>query len=139
MAKHASVIFHTYQREISHSRSNLSRGKLLTMDENETFRSNLLTALRESGMTEAELSRRAGLNRRAVTDIKECRVVSPKLSTVFALSAALGRDPGEMMGLGRRPQLRESLTSLLSEYDEDAQAQLETAIRSFPVAPGAKQ
>ncbi len=88
-------------------------------------------------MSEAELSVKAGLNRRAVTDIREGRVRSPKLSTVFALARALGRDPGEMMGLGKRPRIRAGLADLLSQYDEDGQEQLEAAIQAFPVRPTA--
>lgn len=109
------------------------------MDESAKFRENLLIALRESGLNEAELSVKAGLNRRAVTDIREQRVRSPKLSTVFALAKALNRDPGEMMGLGPRPKVQKDLADFLSQYDEADQQQLLAAIRAFPRQPAAGQ
>lgn len=107
-------------------------GIYLTMDENMAFRENLLAAMRESGMSAAELSRRAGLNARAVKDIEENRVRSPKLSTVFALSKALNRDPGEMMGLGPRPKVRDDLAAFLSQYPEDEQERFLSALRLMP-------
>jgi len=139
MVADSSVINHTSQAETYHSRLENGCGKVLSMDENTAFRENLLSALAESGMSEAELSVKAGLNRRAVTDIREGRVRSPKLSTVFALSRALGIEPGEMMGLGKRPRIRAGLADLLSQYDEDGQAQLEAAIQAFPVRPASGQ
>lgn len=115
---HLSVIYHTPQCETSHVPHFPACGSFLTMTEGETFQKNLLAALEISGMSEAELSLKAGLNRRAVTDLREGRVRSPKLSTVFALSKALGRDPAEMMGLGSRLRVRSDLAEFLSEFDE---------------------
>lgn len=105
------------------------------MDESKVFRDNLLRLMRERGLSEAELSRKAGLNPRAVTDIRENRVRSPKLSTVFALAQALGQDPGEMMGLGPRTEINRRLLEFLSQYDEDAQARLLEALSYFPRRP----
>jgi transcriptional regulator with XRE-family HTH domain len=108
------------------------------MDESEIFRANLLAAIQARGLTAAELSRKAGLNLRAVKDIEERRTVSPKLSTAFALARALGEDPGEMMGLGPRVRLRSDLTEYLSQYDEADQERLLRALAALPSAPPGK-
>lgn len=108
------------------------RGKNLAMDENAKFRDNLLSAMREQGMNAASLSRAAGMNARAVKDIEEGRVRSPKLSTVFALAKALNRDPGEMMGLGPRQKVQSDLADFLSQYSEEDQERLLSAIRLMP-------
>lgn len=129
------MIFHTTQRESSHSPRGRAGGNLPGMDESENFKRNLLLALKESGMKAAELSKKAGLNARAVKDIEEGRVASPKLSTVFALAEALGRDPGEMMGLGPRPKLKADLVAYLSQYDEADQARLLAALAALPKRP----
>lgn len=122
MLTQASVIYHTLQDETSHVPLVVTCGISLNMDEGETFRKNLIEALETTGMSESELSLKAKLNRRAVTDIREGRVRSPKLSTVFALSEALNRDAAEMMGLGSRLKLRADLAEFLSQHDEEEQA-----------------
>lgn len=96
-------------------------GNFLTMDEGAFFIESLKQALRESGLSEAELSVKAGLNRRAVTDLREGRVQSPKISTVFRLANALNLDPGEMMGLGKRPDVNEELARFLEAYPKEEQ------------------
>ncbi|WP_211322680.1 helix-turn-helix domain-containing protein [Palleronia aestuarii] len=98
------------------------------MSTTHVFVQNLLQAMREEGMSEAELSRKAGMSRRGVTDLREGRAQSPKLSTVFALAEALGRDPGELMGLGKRPQVRADLADFLSQYDEADQERFLSAL-----------
>lgn len=105
------------------------------MSESEIFRRNLLAAMAEEGLSAAALSRKAGLNARAVKDIEENRVRSPKLSTVFALSEALNRDPGEMMGLGKRPKVRADLAEYLSQYSEDEQERFLSALNLLPKRP----
>ena len=105
------------------------------MDQNETFRENLLAALAESGMTEAELSVSAGLNRRAVTDIRERRTLSPKISTVFALAHALRRDPGELLGIGPRYRLDHRLAEFLEQYGPEDQARFLAALTALPRPP----
>lgn len=132
MTPDVSVIFHTSQEETSHSRRCLLGATSLDMEESAIFVSNLLRIMEERGIKAATLSTMAGLNRRAVTDIAEGRVKSPKLSTVFALSRALGEDPGEMMGLGPRLTLRAELVEFLQRYNEDEQAQLLTALSALP-------
>lgn len=104
----------------------------MRMNESETFRENLLRIMAEKGLKAADVSRRAKLNARAVKDIEENRVVSPKLSTVFALSRALGVDPAEMMGLGPRPRLTRELVEFLSAYDAGEQELLLQALSAMP-------
>lgn len=108
------------------------------MNESEIFRERLLAAIKNQGLTEAEVAVRAGLNRRAVTDIRERRTKSPKLSTVFALAKALSLDPGEMIGLGPRARVQADLAEYLSQYDADEQAQLLGALRALRLGPDAK-
>lgn len=100
----------------------------LPMDEGKLFRQNLLRLRTEAGVTAAELSRRAGLNVRAVKDIEEGRAQSPKLTTAFALARALGVDPGEMIGLGPRIKVRQDLADFLSQYSEVEQEQILSAL-----------
>ena len=116
------------QRETSHWALAARPATTLDMDESEIFRANLLAAMRAAGMNAAELSRKAGLNARAVKDIEERRTLSPKLSTVFAISQALGRDPAELMGLGSRARLSAGLVALLSQYDEADQERFLSAL-----------
>ena len=105
------------------------------MEADETFRRNLTRLRTEQGLSAAELSRRAGLNLRMVTDIEEGRSQSPKISTVISLARALGADPAEMMGLGRRVRLRDELAEYLSRLGEDEQERLLDALRNLPRAP----
>ena len=135
MPPDGNVIYHTEQRESSHSPQLGERGKFLTMSESEVFIRNLLKAIEEEGIADATLSVRAGLNRRAVTDLREGRVRSPKLSTVFALAEALNRDPGEMMGLGKRPQLQPDLVALLARYSPEDQERFLSALALLPGRP----
>lgn len=99
------------------------------MKEAEIFRRNLLAAMQDQGLTAAGLSRKAGLNPRAVKDIEENRVASHRLSTVFALAEALNLDPGEMLGLGPRDKIQRELARYLSQFDEDEQEGLLAALR----------
>lgn len=133
------MIFHTEQAETSHSPDAIGQGKYLTMDESEVFRGNLLRLMAEKGLKAAELSRNAGLNPRMVKDIEEGRVRSPKLSTVFKLARALNCDPGEMMGLGKRPKVRADLAEYLSQYSEADQERLLSAIQVLPSPPDANR
>ncbi|WP_216016598.1 helix-turn-helix domain-containing protein [Roseovarius nubinhibens] len=138
MTPHASVIYHTLQRETSHSQYLPSCGKFLNMDDqaSATFIRNVLAAVdADPDLNDAKLSIKAGVNRRMVTDMREGRVKSPKLSSVFAIAKALNRDPGELMGLGPRPKIRSDLSAFLSQYDEDAQARILHAMKAFPPAP----
>ena len=101
------------------------------MEESEIFRRNLLRVRQELGVSAAELSRKAGLNARAVKDIEEGRAVSPKLATVFALAKALNADPGEMIGLGPRYKITAELGAFLAQYGEADQARLLAALEAL--------
>ena len=135
MSPDGNVIFHTGQAESSHSRTWSQRCIHLRMEADETFRQNLTRLRTEQGLSAAELSRRAGLNLRMVTDIEDGRSQSPKMSTVISLARALGADPAEMMGLGRRVRLRDELADYLSRLGEDEQEHLLAALRNLPRAP----
>lgn len=84
--------------------------------------------MRERGLSAAQLSRMAGLNSRAVKDIEEGRAKSPKLSTVFKLCEALKVDAGEMLGLGRRPQIQAELAQFLEQFDKADQERFLSAL-----------
>lgn len=126
-----NVIYHTLQRETSHFRSSRVAVTYLRMSESEVFRHNLKKYRMAANISAAELSRAAKLNDRAVKDIEEGRAQSPKLATVFALSKALGIDPGEMIGLGPRPKINQNLADFLSQYDEDDQERLLGALAAI--------
>lgn len=132
--RHDNVIYHSPQRESSHSQLQRQRANVLSVTESEIFRANLLRVMAEQNLTEAELSRAANLNPRAVTDIREGRVGSPKLSTVFALSRALRVDPGELLGLGKRHMLIDDLAEFLGQYGPEDQARLLAALSALPLA-----
>jgi len=101
----------------------------------ETFRRNLRAAREARGLNPDQLAKLAGLNRRAVRDIEEHRSLSPKLSTAFALAEALGMDPGELLGLGRRPRLKAEVVAFLEQYDEADQARFLAALEAFRGLP----
>lgn len=105
------------------------------MDESEIFRRNLRAFRDERGLSAAELSRKAGLNPRAVTDIEDGRALSPKLATVFALARALNVDAGEMIGLGPRVSLDQELAAFLSAYSEEDQARFLAVLRAVALPP----
>lgn len=98
----------------------------------DNFRRNLLAAMHERGLTAAGLSKSAGLNPRAVKDIEEGRVRSPKLETAFALAAALDMDPGELIGLGPTSGIRSDLAEFLRKYSEEDQARILAALAALP-------
>lgn len=105
------------------------------MEQTETFRANLLKLIDERNLSEAEVSLAAGLNRRAVTDIRERRTRSPKISTVFSLASALNVDAGELLGLKPRYQLQSDLAKFLQQYDEEDQARFLAALLALPRQP----
>ena len=102
------------------------------MDASDTFRRNLALLREQKRLNAAELSKRAGLNPRAVKDIEEGRAQSPKLSTVFALADALQVDAGDLIGLPPRPRLVGELVAFLEQLDEDQQEQLLNALAAVP-------
>lgn len=66
-------------------------------DESKSLKDRLLALMEEKGFKPATLSKAAGLNARAVTDILEGRSQSPRLSTIKSLSEALGVDLKELV------------------------------------------
>lgn len=138
MTTDCNVIFHTMQRETSHSPDAVQPVTHSRMDESETFRANLLRLMAARGYSAAELSKKASLNPRAVKDIEERRAQSPKLSTVFALARALNADPGEMIGLGPRIDLAPELARYLSRYSVSDQERILQALSALPVHPSEK-
>jgi len=52
----------------------------------------LAVARRSAGMTQAELAKRAGVNRSTITDI-ETGAVDPAVDTLLSISRALGMEP----------------------------------------------
>lgn len=123
------------QVETSHWSGALLQCMRRTMSESEIFRTSLIRLRAERGLSAAELSRRAGLNVRAVTDIEERRSQSPKLATVFALARALDVAPGEMIGLGAQARIKDELAEFLSRYDEEDQARLLAALHAIAPEP----
>lgn len=69
------------------------------MDVSEIFRANLLQILKDRKVSAASISRKAGLNIRAVKDIEERRAKSPRIQTVFKLAEALEVPAQELLGL----------------------------------------
>lgn len=132
MGQDDNVIFHIAQGETSHFPDRGSGSRSHSMDENEVFRTNLLRFMAEKGMDAANLSRAAKLNPRAVKDIEERRAVSPKISTVFALARALRVDPCELLGTPDRQKLAPELAEYLSQYSEEDQRRLLSALASLP-------
>lgn len=93
------------------------------------FRDNLLAILERRGLTEAGLSLQAGLNRRFVTDLREGKVRSPKLSNAYALAEALDLDLRDIIAGRDRQQVNADLAELLGNYTPTEQAQLVAAVR----------
>lgn len=105
------------------------------MDVNEIFRLRLRAEMTEKGMNAASLSLKAGMNRRAVTDLLEGKAQSPKLSTAYALAEALGVSLDDLTGFPPKAVMVQRLMDLISQYDPDEQEQLATAIENLPRAP----
>ncbi|MGY6704607.1 helix-turn-helix transcriptional regulator [Roseinatronobacter sp.] len=78
------------------------------LDESEVFRRNMLSFMKIRGLSAAGLSRKAGLNPRAVKDIEERRTGSPRLSTVFNLARALEVPVEVLLGLDQGLSLEQS-------------------------------
>lgn len=96
----------------------------------DAFCKRLARYMAQEGMNPAQLSKRAGLNARAVTDIQQGRIKSPRVQTVMALEKALGLSPGALLGFGPAAVSSE-LQELLNELDEATQQQLLVTLRSL--------
>lgn len=106
------------------------------MNVNEIFRLRLKAEMDAQGSNPANLSVKADMNRRAVTDLLEGRAQSPRLSTAYALAKALGLTLDQMTGDAPQRSITPRLLDLLSQYDEAEQEQLAEAILNLPRAPG---
>jgi len=101
------------------------------MSASETFRKNMLEAMKDRGIDAATLSRKAGLNARAVKDIEEGRSQSPKLSTAVAIADALGMDITELLQTHPRHLLARELADFLAQYDQEDQLRLLSAFQAL--------
>lgn len=109
------------------------------MDVNDQFRMRLDAEMKAQGLNPASLSKLAGMNRRAVTDLLEGRAQSPKLSTAHALAKALGVALDELTGERPQVSVAPKMLELLSRYDPAEQEQLAAAIANLPPAPASGQ
>lgn len=82
------------------------------------------------GFSAAGLSRKAGLNPRAVTDILDGRIDSPRVQTVIALEHALDTPAGTLLGLDRS-MIMDELFELLSGLDKATQQRLLDTLQSL--------
>lgn len=87
------------------------------------FVENLVLHMTRAGMNAARLSKLAGLNPRAVRDILDGRVESPRVKTVLALEKALKLEVGALLGFGPGA-ISFELYELLSELDAKDQRKL---------------
>jgi len=91
----------------------------------ERFRGALLDAMCAKGLNASALSRKAGLNPRAVKDIEERRIQNPRVSTVLSLERALEMVPGTLLGItSSEADIDASLLSLLASLSQEDQKRL---------------
>ncbi|MAY34157.1 MAG: helix-turn-helix transcriptional regulator [Pseudomonadota bacterium] len=109
------------------------------MNVSDIFRQKLHEHMTGQKVSAAELSRRAGLNPRAVKDILESRAQSPRINTVFALCDALKVDPTIMLGLPQKPQVSQEIEDRLSLYSAEDQERLLAALEVFARQPSAAE
>lgn len=105
------------------------------MNVDDRFRTRLKEEMEAQGFNPASLSVRAGLNRRAVTDILSGAALSPRISTAFKLAKALNLSLDELLS-GRRPvTIAPGLAELLANYDIAQQERIADVIRILRKAP----
>lgn len=91
----------------------------------EQFRKMLLQSMFEKGLNASALSRKAGLNPRAVKDIEERRIQNPRVSTVMSLERALEMTPGTLLGIiPSETEIDRSLLRLLGTLSREDQKRL---------------
>ena len=98
------------------------------MEYSQVFRTNMLAEMHRQKINAAELSKRAGLNARAVKDIEEGRSQSPKIDTAGAIAQALGFELGAFLQRPPRGRIVRELSEFLSLYDEQDQRTILAAI-----------
>jgi len=101
----------------------------------ERFRRNVVRIIQDRGLSEAAVSIKAGLNRRFVTDLREGRAQSPKMSNAYALAEVLGLDVRDIIAGRDRPAVNDELLELLGGYKADEQARILAAIRALLPKP----
>jgi transcriptional regulator with XRE-family HTH domain len=102
------------------------------------FIANLLAILEARGIPEARLSVDAGLNRRFVTDLREGKVRSPKLSNAYMLAEVLDLDLRDIIAGRDRKAVNADLADLLASYTPEAQDQIVSAVRILLPPPDAE-
>lgn len=105
------------------------------------FRRNLLRLIKERQTSAAAVSKKAGLNPRAVKDIEEGRTVSTKLSSIVALARALDvsvfellRDPDHK----DHPRIEPDLQSVIESLAPEQQLELLESLRRLTALIAAK-
>lgn len=102
------------------------------------FIANLLAIITARGIPEARLSLDAGLNRRFVTDLREGKVRSPKLSNAYMLAEVLDLDLRDIIAGRDRKAVNANLAELLAAYTPAQQEQIVEAVRLLLPQPDAK-
>lgn len=102
------------------------------------FIANLLAIITARGIPEARLSLDAGLNRRFVTDLREGKVRSPKLSNAYMLAEVLDLDLRDIIAGRDRKAVNANLAELLASYTPAQQEQIVEAVRLLLPQPDAK-
>lgn len=107
------------------------------MDASEIFRTNLLKILKDRNLTAASVSRKAGLNLRAIKDIEQRRAKSPRIETVFKIAEALQVSPKFLLGIGECQCAALSdfsdLLELLVELPSEHRALILTIVRRLAI------
>lgn len=105
--------------------------EIVLMINDDKFRANLRAAMERVGIDAANLSRKAGLNARAVTDILEGRSKHPRISTVVSLAGALGVTIYDLLDAPPRGKIIQGLEDYLSKCDEGVQKGILEALLSL--------
>lgn len=101
------------------------------MNVDDSFRANLEVEMLARGMNPASLSRAAGLNARAVTDILSGVSRSPKISTAYSLAKALNLTIEDLIHGARPDRVKASVIALLSRYPEEKQEAIAQALAAI--------
>lgn len=97
----------------------------------------MLAEMARQEIDAANLSRKAGLNPRAVKDIEEGRSKSPKLSSVVAIANALGVSVYDMVERPPGEVILPELSEFLAGKSENEQRRILSAIQALQGGPDA--
>lgn len=100
---------------------------------NDAFRAALKRIREGRGLDMKALSLKAGLNKRAVTDIENGASQSPKLSTVIALADALEVSPLVLIGREPAHEIVKEWQDFLEGYSEAQQRRFLAAVQSLQI------